>query len=145
MRLQTTLRMVLSEDLDQLHRFPEIDETIDDTTITTWDGGIVNLAPSTINQQITFPKVTAAKYFAIVVYSGEILCRMNGLTAPAISIMPNPATLVDPLPPFQKRAQYGLVWLGPMGSSGALTSLYLSNPSSALTARGFVLFVGEAL
>jgi len=144
-RLLAQLRAVLSEDDDQLQRSLDISETVDDTSVTTEDGGVVVLAPSAANQSVLFPKVTNGKYFVMLVLSGEVQYRVNNVASQLLSIKPNPATLPDPILPYQKQAQPGLVFMGPIGVSAPLTSLFLTNPSSTVPARVKVQFIGEAV
>lgn len=139
------LRATLSEDNDQLQRDLDIIQTVDDTLVTTEDGGTFTLAPSVANQAVLFPKVAAGKYLVILVWSGEVQYRVNNVASQILSIKPNPATAVDPIMPYQKQAQPGLVFMGPIGVSAPLTSLFLTNPSSTIAARVQVAFVGEAV
>lgn len=144
MRLVSAVKIVLSEDNDQLQINLDPNIVIDDTLVTTWDGGVVVLAPSATNQQILFPKVAAGKYLVIIVWSGEVLYRVNNVASQQLSIMPNPATTPDPILPFQKAPQPGVVYMGPMGTAAPLTSLFFSNPSASDQARVQVAIVGEA-
>lgn len=143
MRFKMLLQAVLSEDQDQLQRDLDISQVIDDTLPTTNDGGVLTLAVSA-TQQVLFPKVTLGKYLVIVVYSGEVQYRVNNIASQLLSIKPNPATAVDPLLPYQKAAQPGLVFMGPIGSTIPLSSLWLVNPSSTTPARVQVSIIGEA-
>lgn len=144
MRFLAQLKAILSEDSDQMFRNLDFSQTIDDTLVTTEDGGTFTLAVSASNQAILFPKVTSPKYLVLIVWSGEITFKLNATTAPAIAIEPNPATASDPILPYQKTAQPGVVFLGPISTTAALTALYLSNPSASTPARVQVAFVGEA-
>ncbi len=143
MRMQVQLRLVLSEDNDQLQRYLDLIQTVDDSLPTTQDGGIVTLAASA-TQQVLFPKVTAGKYLVLVVLSGEVQYRVNNIGSQLLSIKPNPATTPDPILPYQKQAQPGLVFMGPIGISIPLTALWLVNPSTTVPARVLCGFVGEA-
>ena len=144
MRMLLNLRAVLSEDSDQLQRDLDINQVIDDTLVTTWDGGVITVAPSQADTLVPFPKVAAGKYLVIIVWSGEVAYRVNNIASQQLSIEVNPATTVDPLLPYQKAAQPGLVVMGPISNTHALTSLYFSNPSSTVAARVQVAIVGEA-
>lgn len=145
MRLMSGLKAVLSEDDDQLQQSLDVNETIDDTLVTTEDGGVVVLAPSATNQPVLFPKVTNGKYFMMIVWSGEVQYRVNNIASQLLSIKPNPATTPDPILPYQKQAQPGIVFMGPIGVSAPLTSLFFTNPSATTAARVQVKFIGEAV
>lgn len=145
MRIVSSIKIILSEDTDQVTgRIVDPNITIDDTLVTTWDGGVVVLAPSAANQPILFPKVAAGKYLVLIVWSGEVLYRVNNIASQQLSVKPNPAATPDPLLPFQKAAQPGMVFVGPIGTAAPLTSLFFSNPSATDSARVQVLIVGEA-
>lgn len=143
MRLMAKLQAILSEDNDQLQRYIDINQIVDDTLPTTNDGGVIILAANT-SQQVLFPKVTNGKYFVMIVWSGEVQYRVNNIASQLLSIKPNPATKCDPNLPYQKNAQPGLVFMGPIGVSMPLTSLFLVNPSTTTPARVQLAFVGEA-
>lgn len=145
MRVLAQLRLTVSEDADQLQRDIDVIQTVDDTLPTSLDGGIVTLAASAPDTAVPFPKVTNGKYLVLIVWSGEVAFRFNNITAPKISIKPNPATTVDPLLPYQKQAQPGVVYFGPIGVSNPITSLFASNPSSTTPARFQIAIVGEAV
>jgi hypothetical protein len=145
MRFMPQLIALLSEDADQLQRDLDVKLTIDDTLVTTEDGGTFTLAAEADNQEILFPKVTNGKYLLIIVSSGEVQYRINNVASQPLSIKPNPATSPDPILPYQKQAQPGVVFMGPIGASAALTSLFLSNPSSSVAARVQIRIIGEAV
>lgn len=144
MRFLAQLRVILSEDSDQLQRSLDLSQTVDDTLVLTDDGGTFSLAALAANQQILFPKVTEGKYLVLIVWSGEVQWRVNNVASQLLSLVPNPATTPDPILPYQKVAQPGLAFIGPIGASAPLTSLYLSNPSSTIAARVQVAIIGEA-
>jgi len=144
MRFMVTLKPLLSEDSDQLIRDLDLNQIIDDTLVTTWDGGIVTVAQSVANQAVVFPKVAAGKYLLIIVWSGEITYRVNLNTSSPLGLKPNPATTPDPILPYQKNPQPGIVFMGPMTVIAPLTALFFSNPSSTTPARVQVAIIGEA-
>lgn len=143
MRFLVKLQAILSEDNDQLQRYLDFNQVVDDTLPTTQDGGVFTLA-ALATQQVLFPKVTNGKYLAIVVWSGEAQYRVNNIGSQLLGIKPNPATTPDPNLPYQKTAQPGLVFCGPISVSAPLTALWLVNPSSTTPARVQVAIVGEA-
>lgn len=145
MRFQIGIKPLLSEDLDQLLKDLDIVQTIDDTTVTTWDGGVITLGTSVANQPVLFPKVALGKYLVIIVWSGEITWRANLITSSPLGLKPNPATTPDPILPYQKQAQPGIAYIGPMTVIAPLTALFISNPSSTTPARVQVAIIGEAV
>lgn len=145
MRLMVTLKALLSEDSDQLQRDLDVSQVVDDTLVTSWDGGIVTLAPSVTNQSISFGGVVNGKYLVMLVWSGEVVYRANSTGSSPISVKPNPATTPDPILPYQKQDQPGLVMIGPISAAFPLTALFLSNPSATVPTRVQVVVVGESV
>lgn len=143
MRLVAQLRALLSEDNDQLQQDLNISQVIDDTTVLTEDGGTFVVPANQAMTAVPFPKVTNGKYLVLLVLSGEVKWCVNNIANAPTSLKPNPATSVDPILPYQKTPQPGVLFVGPIGVSAPVTALYLSNPST-IAARVQLAIVGEA-
>lgn len=143
-RLVLGLKLIGSEDVDQDTRFLNIDEIIDDTLVTTWKSSVITLAPSASNIAVAFEGVTAGRYLVMLFLSGTATFKVNNNASQALAVEPLPLVAVDPILPYQKTARPGVVFVGPISTEAALTSLFLSNPSATVPARVQVAIVGEA-
>lgn len=142
MRVFLNLDVLASFDLDQLQQAFSQNVTIDDTdpgTASVVQSGIVTLAPSATSVQFGFGSVTSASLLLIVA-NQEVLAQLDSNTAPSVNVRPTPAQIAAAVTSvYQQQAQPGLVlW------RGKVTSLYLTNPSSSLSAQAFVAVVGNA-
>lgn len=146
MRLQTAIRIICSEDDDQLERELDIQRVIDDTVPTTYDRKTFNLAALASNVQYVWStEITNARYIIVQVEEGAVSVKLNLTTNVAIGIEVNPALSPDVVSEYQKVDQPGLLFLGPIPADTPITTLYLSNlnPTPA-TARVKVAVLGEA-
>lgn len=146
MRLQTSLKVLLSEDDDQLNRYlAPIQINYDDTLVLKAKSARLSLPALTVDQPFTFtPEVTNAKYVLILVFTNVLQYRFNGIGAVQLALEPLPAASAAVVSSYQKTPQPGVLYAGPFDSSAPLTSLHLSNPHATLTVDCFVAVIGEA-
>lgn len=143
MRMFATLRALCSFDLDQVQKAFDHEVTFDDTdavTSSTEQSGTVTLAPSISSQAFSFGGVGQADTLLVVAYD-EIQVQLGSNTAPLVSVRPVPASAATQVTSvFQRQSQPGVLFL-----RGRVGSLFLTNPSSAVSARVFVAVVGNAI
>lgn len=146
MRVVASVNIVISEDNDQTQQTsPPVEIVIDDSLPTGFKGGTYNIAGGAAQTQFLFaPEVTNGKYICIQVLSGDVSFRFNDPAAAPIGIKQNPATTPDPIMPYQVNPQPGVIFMGPGSTTSPLTSLYVHNNSSTLTARISIALLGEA-
>lgn len=145
MRFAAAIRIILSEDDDQIQRELDIDQVTDDTLPTKFKRGVLTLATSETDTQFVFtPEVTNAKYLIVHVKEGTVSVKLNADTAFALTLEPNPLVTPDPVSLYQKTAQPAVYFVGPIAADVPLNTIYLSNPSATVEARVAVAVIGEA-
>ena len=115
MRVKAFINVAISEDDDQLQKLdPDVDVTIDDSLPTGRKASVYTLAPASMESQYDFaPEVTNGKYLIVQVLEGEVTLKFNSNTAPGVGLVPDPATTQDPILPYQKNPQNGVLFFGP--------------------------------
>lgn len=148
MRVKAQIKIIISEDDDQLQELgPDFDIVIDDNiaTLTKHKASILNLAGGSAEVAYAFaPELTNGKYLLVRVLSGAIKVKLNGAATP-FGLTVNPAVALDPILPYQSQPQSGVIAMGPMTLATPLTSLAIQNESGTVAARVAVAIVGEAV
>ncbi len=117
---------------------------LDDTLVTTQQGGRQTLAISATNVQFTFGGVTNAKYLLVLAYD-NVQLRLNSVGDTLIDLTPLPATEGSPISTAQKADAPARFFLGPITAANPVTALFLTNPSGLATASYYAAVVGEAV
>lgn len=147
MRARIGLSMVVSYDNDQQdHAVPPVTVVTDDTadTLATAQSGSLQLAGGSGEVTIEFGDVVNAKYLRIMVREGAVRLKINSNTATAFGLTVVPAAAVDPILPYQKAAQPGVLVIGPITAATPLTSVYVQNESNDDAAVIAFAITGEA-
>lgn len=143
MRTFATLQVLHTFDADQVQEAFNQQVAFDDTdpgTTAHVQSGLVTLAPSTTSQQFSFGGVTSACMLLVIAYDG-VEVQLGSNTAPLVGVTPVPASAAAAvMSVYQRASQPGVLFL-----RGKVSSLFLTNPSSATPARVFVAVIGEAL
>lgn len=142
MRTFVTMHALCTFDLDQVQEAFNQQVTFDDTdpaTASQVQSGLVTLAASTASQQFSFGSVGSADTLLVIAYD-RVQVQLGSNAAPLVDVTPVPASSAATLfSVYQRHPQPGLLLL-----RGKVGSLFLTNPSSAGTARAFVAVVGNA-
>lgn len=141
-RLFFQIALLASRDVDQRQKLLDFASTFDvnDATVGTFESGVHTLTPSQANYAVPFGGVTNAST-VLIVADAEVQVRLDDPAAPLIPIRPIPALPEGSvlLSTFQSFDQSGVLFI-----RGKVTSIYLTNPSSANPAQVTVTLIGEA-
>jgi hypothetical protein len=144
MRLVHKLQALGSEDLDQIQKFLEQEQQLDDTLVTTQQAGSRTLIANAADIAFNFGGVTNAKYILILAYD-NIQFRLNTVGDTLMDLTPLPATVGSPITNTQKADAPGRYFLGPITAANPITALFFTNPSATVTASFFAAVIGEAV